>query len=132
MTLFRIVKITVINRQIGDCADQVEIMCLAVASAVKGEFAVINRESAGRPCPAEQTILVVVEITIVEGQIAAFIANSGAVGSATFAPENSKLSIVILPLVMKIALPFGIRPVDTIETIPPTPCRVIFLLIERY
>src|SRR4051812_1079442 len=79
MTLFRIVKLTVINRQIGDCAD-VEIMCLAVASAVKGEFAVINRESAGRPCPAEQTILVVVEITIVEGQIAALIANSGAVG----------------------------------------------------
>ena len=78
MTLYRVVKITVINCQIGDCAD-VEIMCLAVASAVKGEFAIINRESAGRPCPAKQTILVVVKITTVEGQIAAFVANSGAV-----------------------------------------------------
>src|SRR4051812_7051456 len=55
-------------------------MRLAVATAIKGEFAIINRESAGRPCPAEQPILVVVEITIVEGQIAALIANSGAVG----------------------------------------------------
>src|SRR4051794_23498955 len=54
-------------------------MRLSVATAVIGELAIINRESAGRPCPAEQTILVVVEITTVEGQIAPFIANSGAV-----------------------------------------------------
>src|SRR3954452_25311513 len=54
-------------------------MCLSLATAVIGELAVINRESAGRPCPAKQTILVVVKITTVEGQIAAFVANSGAV-----------------------------------------------------
>src|SRR5215213_2577373 len=54
-------------------------MRLPLATAVIGELAIINRESAGRPCPAEQTILVVVEITTIEGQIAPFIANSGAV-----------------------------------------------------
>src|SRR5689334_24809600 len=54
-------------------------MSLAVTSAVIGKLAVVNRESAGWRWCAEQAILVIMEIAIVEGKIAAFIANSGSV-----------------------------------------------------
>src|ERR1044072_6809304 len=78
MTFARIVKITVVDCQISDLIN-IKIMSLAVTSAVIGKLAVVNRESAGWRWCAEQAILVVMEIAIVESKIAAFIANSGSV-----------------------------------------------------
>src|SRR4051812_30159677 len=54
-------------------------MGLAVAAAVEPKLAVIDRDIAGRICSAEQAILVVMGITIIEGEIATLEADSGAV-----------------------------------------------------
>ncbi len=67
------------DRQGGDVTD-VEIVCLAVAGAVVGEFRMIDGDGAdgrrARIGAAEQAVLVVMEVVVVEGEIAGLVANA--------------------------------------------------------
>src|SRR5215203_826976 len=71
-------KIAAIDRQIGDAAD-VEIVCLAITRAVKCKLAAIDLDAAGHVRRGEQSVLVMMEITVVEDKSAAFVADAGAV-----------------------------------------------------
>src|SRR3954468_14184826 len=78
MADIRIMKIAAIDHQTGDTVD-VEIMRLAVTEAVKRKLAVVDLDAADNIRRGEQSILIVVEITVVEDKVAAFVADAGAI-----------------------------------------------------
>src|SRR6266705_3089264 len=92
MTLIRIEKVAVINRQRRDIAD-IDIVCKAKAgpggrrtleaNPVVGEHGVVDSDTAGVGDEGitPQAILIIEEVIVVEDEVAAFVNNPGAVSA---------------------------------------------------
>ena len=78
-----VVEVAVRDREIGNVID-IEVVSLAIAGTIQGEFRIVDRDRARQVGGRQQTILIVVEIDVVQRETAALVANGCAIPVRNF------------------------------------------------